>query len=184
MYHNSCHRNASHCLSVTKSTFCGGFKAKSKTGVRLFTLQFPARTCAHAQVCLLIPVLDKHSLMQKVLNLMRWKECAATWKTRRNEAGMPATGSQALITACIPTQREGTADHSPDNPISCCSTVSDSSFINSDKSCSLSPSLGKQKSFPKHLKLTVSDFSCRDPAVIQGTTASDEKDDLWCLLPQ
>lgn len=61
MYHNSCHRSASHCLSVTKSTFCGGFKAKSKTGVRLFTLQFPARTCAHAQVCLLIPVLDKQS---------------------------------------------------------------------------------------------------------------------------
>lgn len=37
---------------------------------------------------------------------------------------MPATESQALVTACTPTQKEGTADHSPDNPISCCSTVS------------------------------------------------------------
>lgn len=70
---------------------------------------------------------------------------------------MPATGSQALITACTPTQREGTADHSPDNPISCCSTISDSSFINSDKSCSLSPCLSK--SFPKYQKFQFFCFS-------------------------
>lgn len=50
------------------------------------------------------------------------------------------------------------------------------SFINSDQNCSLSPCLGKQKSFPKHQELSVSDFSHRDPAVIWGTPVSDEKE--------
>lgn len=122
--------------------------------------------------------------MQKVLELVRWKDSGVVCS--QDPGGMKLAcqplGHRLWLQPALPTQREGTADHSPGNPITCCSAISDSSFINSDKSWSLSPCLGKQKSFPKHQKLPVSDFSCKDPAVILGTTVSDERDDLWCLL--
>lgn len=71
----------------------------------------------------------------------------------------------------------------PQQPSQLRSRISDSYFINPDKSCSLSPCLGKQRSFPKHQEWAQFQILVAGTLLsTQRTTAPDEGDRLPSLL--
>lgn len=108
---------------------CMSPKPKSKAGVGLFGLQFPAHTHTRAPVNTIFrwTVIGrrlqarfhaKATGLSEVEGQRRGVQPPGNPRSRVGEAGLPATGPRALIPARIPILRQGTAELYPNNPAS------------------------------------------------------------------